>query len=139
MKSQVLFSIILVSLTITSFAQTQGEMNFTAAKTFQAADKELNQVFQTVLKEHSNDTIFISKIKTAQNLWIKLRDANLDAIFIPGRRYGSVEPLCRYGYLEEFTKERIEFLKTWIDGIDKREACKGTRKTKSEPELQIHK
>jgi uncharacterized protein YecT (DUF1311 family) len=130
MKKQFLLTSFLIFLTITSFAQTQGEMNSTASKSYASADKELNLVYQSILKEYSKDTVFIKNLKIAQNLWIKSRDADLDAIFTPGGWYGSMEPLCRYGILEKITKDRTTFLKTWAEGMDHQEGCKGTRKTK---------
>jgi len=128
---KIIISAILILLTMTSFSQTQGEMNSTASMSYASTDKELNLVYQNILKEYSKDTVFIKNLKIAQNLWIKTRDADLDAIFTPGGWYGSMEPLCRYGILEKLTKDRTSFLKTWTEGIDKQEGCKGTRKRKT--------
>jgi uncharacterized protein YecT (DUF1311 family) len=130
MKRLFLLSAILIFMTVSSFAQTQGEMNSTASKSYDKADMELNLVYQSILKEYSKDTVFIRNIKIAQNLWIKLRDADINAIFLPGGWYGSIEPLCRYNILEKMTKDRTSFLKTWTEGIDHQDGCKGTRKTK---------
>jgi uncharacterized protein YecT (DUF1311 family) len=130
MKKLFILLIIILSFTTTSFSQTQGEMNYTAGASFTAADKELNSVYQSILKEYSKDTLFIKNLTTAQNLWIKLRDADLNAIYIPGKWYGSIAPMCRYGILEGFTKDRILFLKTWSEGMDHQDGCRGTRKIK---------
>lgn len=129
MKKILLLSILIFS-TIASFSQTQGEMNSTASESYANADKELNLVYQSILKEYRNDTVFIKNLKIAQNLWIKSRDADLDAIFTPRGWYGSMESLCAYGILEKLTIDRTLFLKTWTEGIDQSEGCKGTRKTK---------
>jgi len=77
-------------LTITSFGQTQGEMNSTASISYANADKELNLVYQTILKEYSKDSVFIKNLKIAQNIWIKSRDADLNAVFTPDGWYGSM-------------------------------------------------
>jgi uncharacterized protein YecT (DUF1311 family) len=130
MNKLIFFSTILLSLNITSFAQTQAEMNSTAGKSYAAADKELNLIYQSILKEYSHDTIFIKNLKTAQSLWIKLRDADLNVIYVPDRGYGSIQSMCRSGILEKFTKDRILFLKTWAEGIEEGDACLGTRKIK---------
>jgi len=127
---KIILSVILILFTMTSFSQTQGEMNSTASKSYASADKELNLVYQNILKEYSKDTVFIKNLKIAQNLWIKSRDADISAIFLPDGLYGSIEPLCRYGILETMTKDRIKFLKTWSDGLPEGDGCSGTRKIK---------
>lgn len=129
MEKQFFLTTIFIFLAVASFAQTQGKMNSTASISYAKADKELNLVYQSILKEYAKDTLFIKNIKIAQNRWIKLRDADLDAIYTPGGWYGSIEPLCKYGILERMTKDRTTFLKTWTEGMDHQEGCKGTRKT----------
>ena len=63
-------------MTITfCFGQSQGEMNGDAAKNYQKADKELNSVYQKILKEYSEDTLFIKNFKNAQRIWVQFRDA----------------------------------------------------------------
>jgi uncharacterized protein YecT (DUF1311 family) len=130
MKKLSLLLATLLFLALTSFGQTQGEMNSTASISYANADKELNLVYQSILKEYSKDTVFIKNLKIAQNIWIKSRDADLNAIFTPDGWYGSMEPLCKSVILERLTKDRIAFLKTWTEGIDHRDGCKGTRKVK---------
>jgi uncharacterized protein YecT (DUF1311 family) len=130
MKKQFFLTTIFIFLTVTSFAQTQLEINRKASISYANVDKELNLVYQSILKEYREDTLFIKNLKIAQNLWIKLRDADISAIFLPDGLYGSIEPLCRYGILETMTKDRIKFLKTWSEGLPEGDGCSGTRKTK---------
>ena len=130
MKKLSLFLTTLFFLGINALSQTQGEMNSNASISYANADKELNLVYQSILKDYSKDTVFIKNIRIAQNLWIKSRDADLNAIFTPNGWYGSIESLCIYTILENLTKTRIAFLKTWTEGMDHQEGCKGTRKTK---------
>ena len=59
MKRLIYLSIFLSRLTVLSFSQTQGEMNYTAGAAYTAADKELNSVYQSILKEYGKDTLFI--------------------------------------------------------------------------------
>ena len=61
--------------------QTQLEMNQEAAKNFKEADKELNSVYNQILKEYQADTKFITNLKVAQRAWIKFRDAEMNAVF----------------------------------------------------------
>jgi uncharacterized protein YecT (DUF1311 family) len=41
-------------------------MNEDAAKNYQKADKELNDVYQKILKEYKKDTAFIKNLKNAR-------------------------------------------------------------------------
>jgi len=128
MMKKLLHLILFLSLSNSLFGQSQTEMNQVACDSANKADKELNQVFQKILKDYKEDTVFIKNIKAAQLQWIKLRDADLKAIYTPGEFYGSVEPMCRCFILESKTKERIKFLKTWTEGTVEGDACTGTRK-----------
>jgi uncharacterized protein YecT (DUF1311 family) len=42
-------------------------MNEDAAKNYQKADKELNDVYQKILKEYKKDTAFIKNLKNPEN------------------------------------------------------------------------
>jgi uncharacterized protein YecT (DUF1311 family) len=128
--SKFLFLIFIVLLKLNTFAQSQQEMNLKAGEQYKKADKELNNVYQKILKEYASQPVFIKKAVTAQRLWLQLRDAELAAKFpIPGS-YGSVEPMCRFRYLEGLTKDRVKFLKVWLDGIEEGDTCNGSVKNK---------
>jgi uncharacterized protein YecT (DUF1311 family) len=128
MKWFFLFLFAAFIMTLSLIGQTQTEMNVYSCDSFKSADRELNLVYQKILKDYKQDTAFIKNLKSAQSLWIKLRDADLKAIYTPGEFYGSVKPMCACTILTEFTKERTKFLKTWTDGIEEGDACRGTRK-----------
>src|SRR5438105_1976008 len=129
---KIIFAITILGLifNISTFAQTQREMNENSCDSYHKTDKKLNEVYKRVLKENAEDTLFIKKFKAAQRLWVQLRDADLEARFLPGGFYGSVEPMCHCAILDDMTKQRIKYLRLWIDGIDHQEACKGTVKEK---------
>ena len=115
------------------FGQTQGEINDKAAKNYEMADKELNSVYQTILKQYSDDTAFIKNFKNAQRLWIQFRDAEMKAKY-PEREegyYGSVQPMCWYMYMTELTGERTRKLKIWLTGIEEGDMCAGSVKTRN--------
>ena len=116
------------------FAQTQGEMNQNAYNDYQKADKELNAVYNAILKEYKSDTAFIRNLKIAQRFWVQFRDAEVNAKFPdePDKSYGSVEPMCCSIYLTDLTNQRITELKVWLDGIEEGDACNGSVKTKGE-------
>jgi len=113
-------------------AMTQYEMNTCAALAYEEADTRLNEVYKGILKSYKSDTAFIRDLKIAEELWIKLRDAELKMKF-PDRPvgwYGSVQPMCETMYLTDLTKERIKFLQEWLDGIEEGDACRGSVKMK---------
>ena len=119
---QILFTLItLLGLTISNqaFGQTQSEMNQEEQSKDLKADKELNLVYNQILKEYKSDTEFIKNFKTAQRIWIQFRDAEMKSKY-PYREegyYGSIHPKCLSIYLTELTVERTKKLKIWLKGI----------------------
>ena len=113
-------------------AKTQLDLNDCAAEALAQADAKLNSVYKSILKAYKSDTAFIHNLKTAEELWIKLRDAELKVKFPdgPDYEYGSVQPMCRFSYLTDLTNERIKFLQVWVDGIEEGDLCLGSVKIK---------
>ena len=64
-----------------AFSQTQTEINQEVSRTYKEADKELNKVYQQVLKKYEARETFIKNIRNAQRLWIKFRDAQFKMTF----------------------------------------------------------
>lgn len=96
---------------------TQYEMNEDSYKSYRKADKELNKIYKQVIQKHADDKLFIKKLKISQRLWIKLKDANLEALFPEENKrvfYGSMYPLSRNTALEKYTLQRIDFLKQFL-------------------------
>jgi len=114
------------------FAQTQSKITQDAWASYQKTDAELGRVYQKIIKEYSAQPVFIKKLRVAERLWIQLRDAELAAKFPEegAMYYGSVLPMCEANYLEGLTKERIRFLRIWLDGIPEGDVCNGSVKTK---------
>lgn len=110
-------------------AQSQTSMNMRAGSGYEKTDKELNTVYQKILKEYAAQPLFIKKLKVAQRLWVQLRDAELAAKY-PDRSYGSAQPMCESIYLESLTRERIKFLRVWLTGIEEGDVCSGSVKNK---------
>jgi len=113
------------------FSQSQGDMNKEADQNFRKTDKELNLVYQNVLKEYATDKVFIKNLKNAQRLWVQLRDAEMLAKYpeTNSHAYGSAHPMCWSMYLTELTKERITRLKVWTNGFDEGDVCNGSVRT----------
>ena len=127
-KIAIVFSLI---LSVLSFAQTQTEMNIDSYNQYLKVDKELNVVYQKILKKYSTDTLFLKKLKIAQNLWIKFRDAEAEAKFPAEDKkyeYGSIFPICYNSFLEELTRKRILELKKQLNGYDDGNVCNGSVK-----------
>ena len=119
-------------ISLTGFSQTQGDMNKEANESYKKADKELNDIYKTILSDYKLDTAFIKNLKASQRIWITFRDAELKVKYpeTESGYYGSVYPMCVSIYLEKLTRERIKTLKEWIDGIEEGDVCKGSVKMK---------
>jgi len=88
-------------------ASTQMEMNTCAAQQYQAADKTLNQTYQTAIKRAAAPQRDL--LKKAQQAWIALRDADC-ALIGSGTEGGSVQPMIVNQCLAEKTNEREAYL-----------------------------
>ncbi|MBK7408551.1 MAG: DUF1311 domain-containing protein [Saprospirales bacterium] len=127
-----ILTIFISIICLTGFSQTQVEMNREANESYKKADKELNDIYKTILTEYKSDTVFIKNLQTAQRIWITFRDAELKVKYpeTDTRYYGSVYPMCVSIYLEKLTRERITTLKAWTEGVEEGDACNGSLKFK---------
>jgi uncharacterized protein YecT (DUF1311 family) len=131
MKKILILTFFLTSMTY-CFGQTQLDLNEAEHKKYLKADKELNSIYQKVLKEYKEDTTFTKNLKASQKIWIQFRNAEMKVKY-PNREpgyYGSVHPMCWSIYLTELTNERIKTLKNWLDDIEEGDVCSGSVKTK---------
>lgn len=103
----------------------------TQAADLKAADAELNQVYQQVLKKYADEPVFINNFKQAQRAWLKFRDAHLESRYPAEdkRDYGSIYSLCSSNLLAELTEARTEQLKLWLKGIEEGDGCAGSVRT----------
>jgi uncharacterized protein YecT (DUF1311 family) len=94
-------------------AQTTVEMGDCAGKEYEAADAELNKVYQQLMSKLDDDG-HRTALKEAQLAWIKFRDANCEFESYPNRR-GTIHPIvnvgCRTGMTAQRTRELQETLK----------------------------
>ncbi|HAS0920193.1 lysozyme inhibitor LprI family protein [Enterobacter cloacae] len=88
-------------------ATTQLELNTCSAQQYQAADKKLNQTYQSAIKRAAASQRDL--LKKAQQAWIALRDADCNFIG-SGTEGGSVQPMIISQCLTEKTVEREAFL-----------------------------
>jgi uncharacterized protein YecT (DUF1311 family) len=111
-------------------------VSFLFAQQCKNTDQELNDVYNLILTKYKSDTLFISKLKTAQRAWIKYRDAHIESHFPlnaksdPFVNYGSMYSTCICFDLETMTRERIKHLKVWLDGYEEGDVCQGSVKRK---------
>jgi uncharacterized protein YecT (DUF1311 family) len=126
---KVLFFIILAFISSAGLSQTQKEMNQVSYDSLAKADLELNSVYQKILHEYREDTVFIRRLIKTQKIWIKFRDAQVEMKY-PEEPwwYGSMYPMCVAGYLEKLTRDRINTLKEWLQGVEDGEGCGGSIK-----------
>ncbi len=104
---------------------------------YEEADKALNKVYQQLLKKYEKAPIFLKKLKIAQRLWIKFRDAELEMRFpLDNKRvnYGSVYFGCAEKLLIDMTVERTNTLKEWLLDVDEYDGCNGSKGVFNEKE-----
>lgn len=130
MKVPLLVIMLAIFVPVFSYGQSQQEINNTAKSSYAEADRELNTIYQEILKQYSAKPKFISKFKSAQRLWIQLRNADLSARYPEKGTYGTSESACAAAYLESLTRERIKVLRVWLDGIPEGDVCNGSVKSK---------
>ena len=95
------------SLPLTANAQTQTEMNITAGKTYDKADKTMTVAYKKLMGKL--DAKGKARLKKAQIAWIKFRDA--EAEFRSSESEGgSMHPMVESDCLTEITNQRTKEL-----------------------------
>lgn len=93
-------------------AQNQMEMNTCAANQLKAADGKLNEAYGTAMKRAPDATKTL--LKTAQQKWIALRDADC-ALISSGTEGGSIQPMIHAQCLTDKTVERTAWLESLLN------------------------
>lgn len=106
----------------------QLEMNACAYDSFVKADKELNQIYKTLLRKEDNNKIFVQKLRAAQKAWLAFRDAELEAMYAcedadSRTCWGSMHPLCYLSYKEKLTRDRTSRLRELLEQGPPADAC----------------
>ena len=120
-------------------ARTQSELNECSGADAAAADRELNRIYQLILKKYADQPIFIKRLHEAQRAWLKYRDAQLEMKYPTSTKgekdekheteNGSVYPMCYASYKAELTSRRSKELREWLTGIEEGDVCAGSVKT----------
>jgi uncharacterized protein YecT (DUF1311 family) len=94
-------------------AQTTVEMRNCAGKEYQKADAELNRAYQQLMSRLADDG-YKAALKTAQQSWIKYRDANCEFEAYLNRG-GTIYPVVYTGCLSAMTTARTKELRVRLE------------------------
>jgi uncharacterized protein YecT (DUF1311 family) len=117
-------------------AQSQTDINLSAANDFKKADAELNKVYNKIKVSYKTKTLFLKRLQEVQLKWMAFRDAELEALYPTDGAtdkedaYGSAYSLCRSNWLTKLTIQRTKELKRWLDGIAEGDVCCGSIRVK---------
>ncbi|WP_242110791.1 lysozyme inhibitor LprI family protein [Luteimonas aquatica] len=116
----------------------QLQLNSCASEDFAKADKALNGVYQQILSEYKDNPLFLEKLKAAQRLWVRLRDAEVEARFPIGKSergtdvWGSSYPMSVDAYRAGLTRQRTRQLHLWLDGLPEGDLSAGSVRRKQD-------
>ena len=108
---------------------TQLELNECARQEYLDADRMLNEVYRGIREKHKDDSLFLESLRDAQRAWVAFRDAEMAALFPHAkehRYYGSIFPMCWSQHLTRLTRNRIDSLRVWLDGVPEGSVCSGS-------------
>ena len=98
-----------------------------ATRRLKEAESQLNILYHQILDEYKDQKAFIKNLSSAQDIWIKLKQAELKTMFPESpENYGSVYQMCVANYLAELTLERIARLELWRKGTYEGDVCSGS-------------
>jgi uncharacterized protein YecT (DUF1311 family) len=129
MRACVVCALLLLAFAAVARAQSQAEINAQACAGFAAADRELNAVYQAVLRQNAADKRFTAKFRAAQRAWVAFRDAEMAARYPAEdiqREYGTMYNSCYCTEVAALTGQRTEALMRWRDGIAEGDGCSGS-------------
>lgn len=101
-----------------AYGQTQFDMDMDSYHDFQKADKQLNTVYQQLIKRYSDsdDVITRRKIVAAERAWVAYRDAEANMEASAEGEGGSIYPMLVNEFATSITEERIKTLKQVAKG-----------------------
>ncbi|WP_045769912.1 lysozyme inhibitor LprI family protein [Xanthomonas albilineans] len=98
-------------------AGAQAQLDACAAQDLRKADAELNTIYRQIMAKLVKQPLALDKLKTAQRLWVQLRDADLEARYPAGNHrspqmlYGSMYPTLYASTKAELTAARTAYLR----------------------------
>ena len=115
------------------FGETQYNIDEQLKDEYETVNTELDNLYNLILEEYSNDLVFIEKFQMAQNNWILFRDSHVDSLFPEEDKrfkYGSAYIMCYMIEMIQLTQQRIDQLDRWLQGVEDGELCRGSIKRK---------
>jgi len=112
-----------------AMAQSQAAMNETRCAEEQAANQQLNRIYQQVLSRHRGDAAATQAIQQSQAAWQAFRMAQLEAID-PGpdtSNYGTTFGMCQCIDSTALIQQRIDQLSAWLKPQEG-DVCAGSRR-----------
>jgi uncharacterized protein YecT (DUF1311 family) len=103
--------IIISVISSISYSQSNAQMKEISSKRFDKFDKELNQVYQRIMKERGGKQK--DNIRQAQRDWLKFRDGHC-LCESTEHEGGTLEGLVHIECLARLTEERVKQLKTFL-------------------------
>lgn len=91
---------------------------------------KLDSVYNAVLREYKEQTIFIKNFKKSQLIWEQYLESQLLARFPEDEEYrgGSSFGMCYSLYKQELINDRINSINDWLIGFPEGEMCGGSVK-----------
>ena len=121
--------ILMLAAFLSGSEPTQLEQNKAACAKTDVERKKLDGSLRELLRRAQQDAGLTSRIKNAQQAWVKFKNAQLDALYgsaNPLGDYGSVWPMCSCAAEEELIKARlvqVQRMLTFVEG----DLCNWTR------------
>jgi len=97
-------------------AQTTVDMGNCAGAEYQKADEKLNRVYKQLMAS-LEDREYESHLKTAQQAWLKYRDAHCDFEAF-GNRGGTIYPVVQRACLTTMTRARTKKIQAQMEQED---------------------
>jgi hypothetical protein len=91
------------------------------------AEAHLEREIALVRKKHAADTAFLRQFALSQRAWERFYHAQIDAIFLPGQYYGTVQSPCECIDRTEMIDQRLAQLARWTERTEEGDVCAGTR------------
>ncbi len=101
----------------------QMEMNMCAGANLEAANGELNRVYQKLMSQQT-DQKSKEQLKDVERAWVAFRDKECDWEIGPQEDGGSIWPMAMDNCLQEKTDARIRELKSQLDCVEGDVTCK---------------
>lgn len=126
----VLFSVFLLnnihSQTRNFDGETQTEMNLNAGNVYSEWNKKMQKTLLAAINQNKEDKLFVANLNKSQKIWEAWRDAEIETfypIYEDKSFYGTIQPLCYFSKLIDWTEQRIQQLEIYSKGVEEDDAC----------------